>query len=119
MLSSSYGCDEFLLYDHACSHMQSIILIFKFHLISDVNIGQEHQHFNHVLTPKMGKHLDPNSQMELIGHSIVRPAHLSLSLSLSSEAHTFRFLINNLGLHIFFFWDKEQDALFFLNFCRY
>ncbi|XP_059434877.1 nuclear transcription factor Y subunit A-1-like isoform X2 [Corylus avellana] len=40
---------------------------------SDANIGQEHQHINHVpsLTPKMGKHLDPNSQMELVGHSIV------------------------------------------------
>jgi len=40
---------------------------------SDANIGQEHQHINHVpsFTPKMGKHLDPNSQMELVGHSIV------------------------------------------------
>lgn len=90
MLSSSYGCDEFLLYDHTCSHMQSIILIFKFHLISDANIGQEHQHINHVpsLTPKMGKHLDPNSQMELVGHSIVRHSHLSLSLSLKHQRHT-------------------------------
>lgn len=113
MLSSSYGCDEFLLltqerkrggvvfviyhtycfllYDHACSHMQSIILIFKFHLISDANIGQEHQHINHVpsFTPKMGKHLDPNSQMELVGHSIVRPSHLSLFLSISNIRLTY------------------------------
>lgn len=40
---------------------------------SDVNIGQEYQHIHHApsLAPKMGKHLDPNSQMELVGHSIV------------------------------------------------
>ncbi|KAK7861089.1 nuclear transcription factor y subunit a-1 [Quercus suber] len=40
---------------------------------SDGNIGQEHQHVNHVpsSTPKMGEHLDPNSNMELVGHSIV------------------------------------------------
>ncbi|KAM3733983.1 hypothetical protein ACB098_11G178700 [Castanea mollissima] len=40
---------------------------------SDGNIGLEHQHVNHVpsSTPKMGEHLDPNSSMELVGHSIV------------------------------------------------
>ncbi|XP_040995214.1 nuclear transcription factor Y subunit A-1-like isoform X1 [Juglans microcarpa x Juglans regia] len=40
---------------------------------SDGNIGKEHRDNNHVpsLTPKMVEHLDPNSQMELVGHSIV------------------------------------------------
>ncbi|KAM4082428.1 hypothetical protein ACJW30_11G172700 [Castanea mollissima] len=44
---------------------------------SDGNIGLEHQHVNHVpsSTPKMGEHLDPNSSMELVGHSII-PAQL-------------------------------------------
>ncbi|GMY22434.1 nuclear transcription factor Y subunit A-1-like [Fagus crenata] len=45
---------------------------------SDGNIGQEHQHVNHVpsSTPKMGEHLDPNSNMELVGHSIVLTPYL-------------------------------------------
>ncbi|GMP41724.1 hypothetical protein CsSME_00011718 [Camellia sinensis var. sinensis] len=44
---------------------------------------QEQQHLKHVPSstpPAMGEHLEPNSQMELVGHSIVR-APLSLSLS--------------------------------------
>lgn len=49
--------------------------------MTDGNIGQEHQHVNHVPSsnPKMGEHLDPNSNMELVGHSIVRSVQLSLS----------------------------------------
>ena len=48
---------------------------------SDGRNGQEHQHLNPTASstlPIMSEHLEPNSQMELVGHSIVRTLSLSL-----------------------------------------
>ncbi|KAJ7949174.1 Nuclear transcription factor Y subunit A [Quillaja saponaria] len=42
------------------------------------NVGQQHQHIKHVLSLgpfTTAKQLDPNSQMELVGHSIVLKSH--------------------------------------------
>lgn len=43
---------------------------------SDGRNGQSLQHLKHVPSSApltLGEHLEPNSQMELVGHSIVRP----------------------------------------------
>lgn len=50
-------------------------------LKTDGNNGLEHAHLKHIPsgTPlSMGEHLEQNSQMELVGHSIVRALSLFL-----------------------------------------
>ncbi|RXI05406.1 hypothetical protein DVH24_006663 [Malus domestica] len=45
---------------------------------SDGNSGSENQHTKSVsssVVPAMGQHMDPNSQMELVGHSIVMSSY--------------------------------------------
>ena len=73
---------------HTRTHTNYCINL-QVYFLSDGNIGQEHQHVNHVpsSTPKMGEHLDPNSNMELVGHSIVRPVQLSLSQRLHRDTY--------------------------------
>lgn len=51
-------------------------------LVSDENIEKEVQHLKYIpfsTSPPVGEHLDLNSHMELVGHSIVRALCLSLS----------------------------------------
>lgn len=60
-----------------CIHCDiDAILVFG----SDGRNGQDRQHPKHAPSAApltLGEHLEPNSQMELVGHSIVRPFSLS------------------------------------------
>ena len=76
-----------------CIHYDiDAILVFG----SDGRNGQDRQYLKHVPSAApltLGEHLEPNSQMELVGHSIVR--HLSLSHTHThthKRMHTFTYI---------------------------
>lgn len=109
MLSELYM--EYVYYVSSVQHVQHYIFFFLFnmttpnhpytylsyckYLFSDGNSGRENQQMKSTSSAsaaKLGEHLDANSQMELVGHSIV--SNLSLSLSLTHFMCTQRYEIN-------------------------
>lgn len=104
MLSELYM--EYVYYVSSVQHVQHYIFFFLFnmttpnhpytylsyckYLFSDGNSGRENQQMkstSSAAAPKLAEHLDANSQMELVGHSIVTNLSISLTHSLTLCAH--------------------------------
>lgn len=86
-----------------------IVYAFNIHeknvlLVSGGDVAKEHRNIKHTLsstTASMDKHLYPNSQRELVGHSIVRPLTLHFSKICTHHGELLSYLVTGFNISLF------------------